>query len=443
MDKQRDTMPKIATPLTDKQVKAIIKPGFHAVGGVKGLYLRVTPSNRYWVFRYCLNNARKDYQFGDCKTTSLKEARDKAFGFRKLVDESIDPRENAKSLLLAAEQDQRLLSMQQTTFRALSEQFIAYHHDIGKWDKSPKDEARFRQRLTKYVYPHIGERFYCDIVTKDLVNVLAPLYADHPSTAEKVKHIVSTIFSWASAMNLFGGKNPVDAQVLKHLLPKKTLKKLNHPMLPVTQIPEFMQDLHNRPSISAKCLEFAILTAVRSANARYATWSEIDFDRKEWVIPAKKMKVEENGDLVVPLSTQAIALLQSIPRFSNSPYVFCSPVGKSALSDRSLLSVIHRMCDERIRSGKSEYVDPKLLDAKGLPRRVTTHGTARATFRTWAQDDELGNDKRFSARTAELCLHHKITDSYDGAYERNEAMKSRREMMQAWADYCYSGSEYA
>ena len=74
---------------------------------------------------------------------------------------------------------------------------------------------------------------------------------------------------------------------------------------------------------------------------------------------------------------------------------------------------------------------------KGVPRIATPHETARATFRTWAQDDELVNDKRFSAKVAELGLHHNIDDTYNGAYERNKAMKSRQEMMQAWADYCF------
>lgn len=54
------------------------------------------------------------------------------------------------------------------------------------------------------------------------------------------------------------------------------------------------------------------------------------------------------------------------------------------------------------------------------------------------QDDELGNDRRFSDKIAELCLHHKVGDAYNGAYERNQAMKSRIEMMQAWGDYCAS-----
>lgn len=52
--------------------------------------------------------------------------------------------------------------------------------------------------------------------------------------------------------------------------------------------------------------------------------------------------------------------------------------------------------------------------------------------------DELGNDLRFSDKVAELCLHHKVSDAYNGAYERKQAMKSRKEMMQAWADYCFN-----
>lgn len=70
--------------------------------------------------------------------------------------------------------------------------------------------------------------------------------------------------------------------------------------------------------------------------------------------------------------------------------------------------------------------------------RPTQHGIARATFRTWSQDDALGNDLRFDARTAELCLHHKVPDAYNGAYERNSSMIRRREMMEAWAKFCFS-----
>lgn len=210
-------------------------------------------------------------------------------------------------------------------------------------------------------------------------------------------------------------------------------------MLPVCEVPRFMADLHCRPSMSAKCLEFAVLTVVRSSNARFAESEEIDFKRKLWVIPRAKMKVAMNGDHEVPLSQQALELLQSLCSQSlPTKYIFPSPVGLAPLSDMSLRAVIHEMHTESLLGGEQGYFDPNQVTRTGKPAIATSHGIARASFRTWAQDDELGNDRRFSDKVAELCLHHKIGDAYNGAYERNQAMKSRVEMMQAWGDYCAS-----
>ena len=150
------------------------------------------------------------------------------------------------------------------------------------------------------------------------------------------------------------------------------------------------------------------------------------------------MKVSSNGDHVVPLSTQVLELLKSIEGLNESKYIFLSPATGSKLSDASLKSVIKKMHIESLLNGGKGYFDPKQVNKSGNRCIATPHGLARASFRTWAQDDELGNDRRFSERTAELCLHHKASDSYKGAYERNEAMKSRIEMMQAWSDYCFS-----
>ncbi|WP_370826804.1 hypothetical protein [Parasutterella excrementihominis] len=86
----------------------------------------------------------------------------------------------------------------------------------------------------------------------------------------------------------------------------------------------------------------------------------------------------------------------------------------------------------------SKWIDCEQTRSREKEVRATPHGIARATFRTWAQDDELGNDQRFSDRVAELCLHHKPQDGYNGAYERNKSFIRRREMMDAWAKYCFS-----
>lgn len=436
-------MPIIAETLTDRQVRNLKKDGFHAVGGVIGLYLRIVGINRYWVFRFKLNNKRRDLQFAKYPEKSLKEARERALVFRNLLAQGIDPLEWNKNKISELQLQAEHNKIASKTFRVLANDFIEYQISIGKFEEDSRELRLLKGRLKNYIYPVIGNILFEQVTHHHVAQILTPLWFDHQELCKKIRQNVGQIYKWAKAMQFTDINAPTDFQVLEHLLPTKPKnQKRNHPMIPVKQIPEFVADLHSRPSISAKCLEFAILTASRSANAREALWGEFDFVNNRWTIPAVKMKVGDvNGDHIVPLSQQVKELLLGIRAESEevSPYVFASPVGGGVLSDASLKTVIQRMHSERLQLMGKGYTDPKQLDKRTkLPRIATPHGTARASFRTWAQDDELGNDRRFSEKIAELCLHHKIDDSYNGAYERNEAMKSRTEMMQAWADYCYS-----
>ncbi|MBR6001169.1 MAG: hypothetical protein IK089_07960, partial [Oxalobacter sp.] len=84
------------------------------------------------------------------------------------------------------------------------------------------------------------------------------------------------------------------------------------------------------------------------------------------------------------------------------------------------------------------WIDPEESEKRGEPCRITLHGTARSTFRTWAKDDVLGNNRKFDQEAVELCLLHSKNDAYQGAYDRARFIKERREIMQCWADYALS-----
>ena len=81
------------------------------------------------------------------------------------------------------------------------------------------------------------------------------------------------------------------------------------------------------------------------------------------------------------------------------------------------------------------WIDKAETEKCGVEVVATQHGIARATFVTWSQDDDLGNDRRFDVRVAHLCLHHKRDDGYGGAYERQTLFNR---LMTAWAEYCFS-----
>ena len=87
-------MPKIATELTDLQVRRLDRPGWHAVGGVPGLLLQVrkptgasTKLSRSWVLRIKNGSKRVPLGLGPYPQLTLKEAREKA---RELVLEARD-----------------------------------------------------------------------------------------------------------------------------------------------------------------------------------------------------------------------------------------------------------------------------------------------------------------------------------------------------------------
>ena len=89
------------------------------------------------------------------------------------------------------------------------------------------------------------------------------------------------------------------------------------------------------------------------------------------------------------------------------------------------------------RDGRG-WVDPHEKNSKGEPAVITLHGTARATFRTWAKDDVSGNNRRFDQEAVELCLLHAKNDMYRGAYDRSRLDRERQLIMTTWGAYCVS-----
>jgi integrase len=172
---------------------------------------------------------------------------------------------------------------------------------------------------------------------------------------------------------------------------------------------DFMEKLRKNESISAKALEFLILTAVRSGSVRMAEWSELDLEKRMWVIPAGHTKARQEHR--VPLQPQAIELLQSLPRMAETQIVFASPTGK-ALSDMAL---------SQIMRGMRERCE---LTVKAVP-----HGF-RSTFRIWAAEQtDFPDDMR------KIASCHTVSDAVKKAYERTDLLEKRRQLMNEWATF--------
>jgi integrase len=175
-----------------------------------------------------------------------------------------------------------------------------------------------------------------------------------------------------------------------------------------------MQTYKGGPIVRA-ALQLAPMLYQRPGNLRMMEWAELDLDAGLWTIPSMKMKrtklEKEQGEAhVVPLPTQAIAILRSIqPYTGHGAYVF--PGERS--HDRPI-------SDNSVRSA---------LYALGFGTEQTWHGF-RASARTMLVD-ELNLDPL----AIEANLAHAVKDSNGRSYNRTQYLKQRLDMIQLWADY--------
>ena len=420
-------MPKKAKELSALSVAKIKENGRHAVGGVDGLHLRIVDGSRAWVLRVAVGKKvddqgkvkihRRDIGLGSFPEVSLSEAREKARELKKKIRDGIDPLQEKQERLNAL----KIQKHRAKTFRECAEVVIAKktlelknQKHIGQWSST----------LETYIYPNLGDLIVGTITKVDIAAVLEPIWIEKNETAKRIRVRLETIFDYAKAMGYFVGDNPAEWKGnLEPILGNLKQESRPHPSLPYEQVAGFIQHLGQKKGISPKALEFAILTACRSGEIFGAKWHEIDFKNKVWIIPKERMKAEKEHR--VPLSQQAINLLESIQPYTQShDFIFPAPRTGEMLSDMSLTTLIRRLHEQKFKENSIGYIDPK------QNRIITTHGF-RSTFRDWSADKT-----DYPREVCEHVLAHKLPDEVEAAYLRGAYLEKRKSLMTDWAEFC-------
>jgi len=167
-----------------------------------------------------------------------------------------------------------------------------------------------------------------------------------------------------------------------------------------------MSDLTQRPAMSARALEFLVMTACRTSEVLQAQWAEIDFEARTWTIPASRMKSRRPHR--VALSDPALSVLESV-KGKHERFIFPGPSGQQPLSGMALLALLHRM---------------------GKTADTTAHGF-RSSFRDWCSEATS-----FPGEVAEMALAHVIESTTESAYRRGDLYTKRVALMAAWGAYC-------
>lgn len=162
-----------------------------------------------------------------------------------------------------------------------------------------------------------------------VVTILRPIWNTKTETATRVGQRIESVLEWATVSGYRSGDNPARWKGhLEYVLakPRKVRKVKHHAALPWQEMGAFMGNLRGREGMGARALKFAILTAARSGEVRFAVWDEIDFEAKLWTVPATRIKAGKQHR--VPLSDPSVKLLESLPRLEGSPYVFPPAAGR-------------------------------------------------------------------------------------------------------------------
>lgn len=385
-------------PLTDiacKNAVASDKP--RKLADEKGLYLEIMPSgSKYWRLKYRFAGKEKRLALGVYPEVSLKAARESRDEARKLLADNIDPSAKKKD-------DKRHAAFNaNNTFKAIAREW----HDTNKPKWTPTHADKIWRRMECHIFPDLGERPIGEIKPLELLDTLRKVEKNGSTeTSHRLLQTCTVIFRYAivTARVSYNPASDLRGALIPH--------KAEHlPTIQAKELPAFFRALEKVEASEQNKLAIKIimLTFIRQGELRQAKWEDIDFNAKEWRLPAHTTKMRDAH--IVPLCSQVITLLLQLKELTgDGEYLFPSQHRRKnpVISENTINNILHKM---------------------GYKDKLVGHG-----FRALASTTL--NEHGFRPDVIERQLAHAERNKVRAAYNRAEYLKERREMMQWWANY--------
>lgn len=373
--------------------------GRHSVA--PNLNLRVRDGKRTYVLRYCIGGKRKDKHLGSANELSLTEAKRLADKLRSELAEGKLPRTARDKLA------EKLKEADAPTFEKYALEAIEKIASVRVW-KNAKHKAQWFATVRAYAFPVLGKKKLSEIKKTDVLEVLWPIWSTKTETASRVRGRLENIFSYAVTDGLMEFNPAIWRGNLDRDLPPPSKIQIveHHEAMPLEVLQEKISCFYPASDRTRQVILFTILTASRVGESVPARWDEIDWENRIWSVPPERRKDQKPYPHRVPLSDQAMELLNSIERKGEE--IFCLKADDLG-SRYSLAHLLQRI----------------------TKTTATMHGF-RSTFRDWAAENGVPDT------IAEKCLMHVTGNAVVQAYQRSDLLEQRREVMQAWADAVFA-----
>lgn len=366
-------------------------PGKYCDGA--GLYLlKKSERSGKWVYIFTLHGRKREMGLGAYPVVSLKSAREEAEKWRSVVRQNIDPiNERERQKREAARNLHLLEDIAKSAFESRKAEL-----------KGDGENGRWFSPLELHVLPKLGKVPVSEIHQNDIRDTLAPIWHSKASTAQKALGRLAICMRHAAALGL-----DVDLQATEKaraLLGKQRHTVKHIPAMPWQEVPAFYASLTDG-SVTHLAMRLLILTGVRSRPLRFIHDDQIDGD--VWTIPGEAMKGEEGktSDFRVPLSTQAMKVVEEARRRARGGFLFPS-IRKGVISDMTMAAFMER------------------ADMEYRP-----HGF-RSSLRDWiAETTTTPHD------IAETVLAHTVGGKVERSYRRTDFLEQRRVLMESWGQH--------
>ena len=413
-----------------------------------GLRLKVDKAGRkYWDFRFMWGEGdqRKQvpYRIGAYPQLSLKEARDKRNEAIEGIQEGVDPRLKKKIKRLEKRTDEAraaLILNGVTTFRDVAEQWITSRSD-PKQTKQPWDQKTLGNtegRFSNHVYDDIGNLPLEEVTSQMILLILKKLNdAGKTFSRNKIHEQISSIYRYAKTWGLCQD-NPADIDMTSAF--SNQHQEQHFVALPWEQIHDLWHDIDHWEGaeqerqrgisglnpVTRALVKLSILTLARPGEIRKAEWSEFDFKKCLWTVPNSRMKFrrKNRGDHYVPLSEQAILILNDLQKITgHCKHLFPQIRGKgNAFNDAGVASEN----TARAACNRMGYE----IHAHGFRHMASTFLNEQFTLDKDGEPDE----KMFDDDWVEFALSHIDKDKTRGTYNNALYLKPRTKMLQYYAD---------
>lgn len=380
--------------LTNTKIKAAkAKDKNYNLSDTDGLFLLITPKNKkLWRYRYTFNRKRNCISLGSYPSTSLAEARTLRNEYEKNIEKGISP-------IIAKQQEKQ---RQAYTFTQLLMEWHEYHYK----DLSRSTSNRALRNLETYLTPWLGSMSITDITPPILLQCLRRVESTGKlETASKLKQLCGQAFRYGVANGHCERDITQDLRGALKTKPAKHMPTLSSPQ----EVSKLLQDIerYSGSFIVKSALMLSPFVFVRPKELSTAKWADINFDTKEWLIPAENMKM--NAPHLIPLCKQAIEILRELhPLTGSGTYVF-QGVRKPTdpMNSASVNAALKRL---------------------GYKGKIVSHG-----FRGMAST--MLNEHGFRYDVIERQLAHQERNAVRNAYNHAQYINERKEMMVWWGNY--------